>query len=337
MPTIKDVAKLAKVSPTTVSIVINGKAKERSIPDETCKAVFAAMDTLNYRPNLNARRLRSNDSARASISLFWPLNYLNYVMASVLSSLLQSFSDKDFHCQLTVESYDPEYPESVLERINFGYYDLAIIGCAPVNLIEKLDAVQTSIPVVFFNRESASHSFITSDTESMMKAAANAIYTKGYRDVGIFTNNTFASERRLNFFKDACLTLGINVADENIIVSDQKGTLELGATMMNDYLDSHRSPKVIFSNSDAIAIGALNACYLRGVHVPDDMEIISVELMDSQFSEHSTPPLTTIAVPTDQMCIRTADYIIDTLTNHSRVKLQRYCDYQLNMRKSFVL
>lgn len=73
MATIKDVAKQAGVSVTTVSIIINGKAEERKISAATQERVAEAMRDLGYQPNLSARRLRSQENERPVIAFFWPI------------------------------------------------------------------------------------------------------------------------------------------------------------------------------------------------------------------------------------------------------------------------
>ena len=75
MATIKDVAKKAGVSVSTVSIVINGKSKERSIPEATQEKVAKAMAELGYQPNQTARRLRTKDEQRPVIAFYWPLDF----------------------------------------------------------------------------------------------------------------------------------------------------------------------------------------------------------------------------------------------------------------------
>ncbi|RHQ18859.1 LacI family transcriptional regulator [Lachnospiraceae bacterium AM48-27BH] len=66
MATIKDVAKLAGVSVTTVSIIMNGKSGERKISAQTQERVQDAMRELGYQPNLTARRLRFQESKNLS-------------------------------------------------------------------------------------------------------------------------------------------------------------------------------------------------------------------------------------------------------------------------------
>ena len=70
MATIKDVAKAAGVSVTTVSIVINGKAEERAISEATINKIHKAMRELGYQPNLSARRLRTSEKPVPVIAFF---------------------------------------------------------------------------------------------------------------------------------------------------------------------------------------------------------------------------------------------------------------------------
>ena len=70
MPTQKDVANAAGVTPTTVSLILNGKAKERHIHPETVARVMEAMKELGYQPNTTARRLRSSGAERPIFALY---------------------------------------------------------------------------------------------------------------------------------------------------------------------------------------------------------------------------------------------------------------------------
>lgn len=66
MASIKDVAAKAQVSISTVSIIINGKSKERKISKETQEKVLNAMKELNYQPNLSAKKLRLADTKKTN-------------------------------------------------------------------------------------------------------------------------------------------------------------------------------------------------------------------------------------------------------------------------------
>ena len=87
MATIKDVAKAAGVSVTTVSIIINGKAEERKISEATRDRVLETMRELGYQPNLSARRLRNQDSKKPVIAFFWPIDYRTTILTSSVTMI----------------------------------------------------------------------------------------------------------------------------------------------------------------------------------------------------------------------------------------------------------
>ena len=75
MASIKDVAQLAGVSFSTVSIIINGKATERKISEETQKRVWEAMRKLQYRPNISAKKLKEGETDKLVVALFWSFDF----------------------------------------------------------------------------------------------------------------------------------------------------------------------------------------------------------------------------------------------------------------------
>ena len=76
MATIKELAAYTGLSPSTVSIVLGGKAEERGIPQATCQRVLEAARVLGYRPNLSARRLRDPQaSGGLVIAAFWAQDF----------------------------------------------------------------------------------------------------------------------------------------------------------------------------------------------------------------------------------------------------------------------
>lgn len=337
MATIKDVAKLAGVSPTTVSIVINGKAKERLISEETSKRIFSAMEALNYRPNMNARRLRSSDETKPTVAFFWPMDHLIHVMSIIINDLLNHIHAKEFACEFVVQTYEQDNCEQLAQQIIRNEYDAVIMGCASQSVIDYIDNLQTNCPIVFLNRTSATHSYATADQQKMMRATAEAVAKKGYREVGIFTPSyaNFAAERRLQFFKDACHEYDVATPERFIV--EAESTTEDGYRAMERYLAIDGHPRVIFSNSDIIALGALATCNRLGIRIPEELEILAIELMDPQFSEYSIPPLTTIAMPTNEMCSHIVEHLINRLKNKSQRVERIHCDAQLHIRKSFQL
>ena len=87
MATIREVAALAGVSLSTVSIVINGQAAERKITDATCKKVWDAVEQLGYHPNIAARKLRVPDSGTLTIALYWSNDFRTALLGRFLQGM----------------------------------------------------------------------------------------------------------------------------------------------------------------------------------------------------------------------------------------------------------
>ena len=154
MVTIKDVASFAQVSPTTVSLIINGKAEERRISPLTCERVMQAMNTLGYQPNLSARRLRSNEKLRPIIAFYWPMDYRTNILASFLSRFQGIIRRLGFDCELVVQTYENNALEKHSDGIIKNSYHAVIIGGASSQDIAYLETLKPQIPLVLINRTS---------------------------------------------------------------------------------------------------------------------------------------------------------------------------------------
>ena len=335
MATIKDVAKLAGVSPTTVSIVLNGKAEERKIPPETCKRIKEATDTLYYRPNMSARRLRSHESNKPTLALFWPMNYLIHIMAMIINGLLNQLDIMDFPCEFVVQTYENDHIDQSTALLIRNEYHAAIIGCASQRDIDFIDSISLNLPLVFLNRISRRYSYVAVDIKKMVRPAAEMFARKGYRNAGILTSSEshYASDLRVKYFREAGRELGLSVQDKHII--EAGNNLKEGFQGMKRYLAQPDRPRALFCNSDMIALGALSACQSSGIKIPGDIEIISVELMDPQFAEYSLPPLTTVSMPSRELSGRIVELIVGALREKSALNAQELYEPQIFIRESF--
>ena len=95
MSSIKDVAALAGVSLSTVSIVVNGKAKERKISEATQQRVLEAMQELSYIPNVSAKILRKGDTQKYVVALFWNFDFRGIMMHRFLFGLQKRIQEEN--------------------------------------------------------------------------------------------------------------------------------------------------------------------------------------------------------------------------------------------------
>ena len=227
MPTIKDVAAAAKVSPTTVSLVMNGRGPEHRIPESTIERIRTAMRELGYQPNLSARRLHDKDEHKPVIAFFWPLDYRANLMGYFLSLIQNALKEKGKDCELLVRPYiNDRISKSCSELIKSNYTG-AIIGAASEKDIRYLESLDLQLPLVLINRESNKFSTSGCDSNKIALQAASLIRQKGYKKIALIQSGTryMATSRRTEAFLFVCRQFGIQVPDSWIFhgINNPKG------------------------------------------------------------------------------------------------------------------
>ena len=98
MITIKDIAALTHISPSTVSIVLRGNGDARKISKETQTRIIETAQKLGYTPNIQAKVLREGMPARSIITLFWASDIRVHILSRFLNGLQTSLFLHDYHC-----------------------------------------------------------------------------------------------------------------------------------------------------------------------------------------------------------------------------------------------
>ena len=142
MPTIKDVAAAAGVSPTTVSLVMNGRGEQHRIPADTIARIQNAMRELGYQPNLSARRLRSSAERKPVIAFFWPLDYRANMLGHFLSLIQTALHEKNYDCELVVHPYTHDHIADACGALIHNNYTGAIIGAASEADVRHLETLR---------------------------------------------------------------------------------------------------------------------------------------------------------------------------------------------------
>lgn len=297
MATIKDVARQAGVSVTTVSIIINGKAEERKISSSTCERVQDAMRQLGYQPNLTARRLRFQENKKPVIAFFWPLDFRVMILASFLNALQLEIEQSDYDCELVVQTYKNDQLDQYDAAILKTGYSAIIIGGASKKDMAYLERISPQMPLVLINRESERFSTVQTDNKMIGLTAASQIRQRGYTEAVVFASEQtyLATSMRTQAFLDACTQMGLQVLPEFVIYSP--GNVESGTLAVTQYCQIPDPPKVIFCDSDSIALGALRAFHQRGIRIPDDVEILSIGMLAPELTANSIPSLSVIEMP----------------------------------------
>lgn len=335
MATIKDVAKVSGVSVTTVSIIINGKAEERKISAATQERVHDAMRQLGYQPNLTARRLRYQDAKKPVIAFFWPLDYRVMILASFLNALQLEIKQSGFDCELVVQTYEndklDQYDASILKN---GYNGIIVGACSKKDL-DYLEKLSPQMPLVMINRFSERFSTVCTNNREIGLLAARQIRQRGYTETAVFASqhSYIATGMRTQAFLDACSQMGLQVSPEFIFRGPS--TIEGGFQTAKSYCNFLNPPKIIFCDSDSIALGTLHFFHKNGIRVPEDVEILSIAMLENEYTAYSIPSLSVIEMPNREIGKAIIHLLQEKITTNSLDPVHITLDATLILRESF--
>ncbi len=282
--TIKDVAREAGVSISTVSNALNNVGV---ISEKTRRHVIEVAERLNYIPNRSGQALRMQD--KRAIGLF--VNELAGAYYGVLADSLQQECEKrGYELYIFITRND----ETVLQKILGNEVSAAVIFCnTSPQLVERLD--EMGFPAILLNTERCSDriSSVAFDSYHAGELAARYLTGLGHKRMMLVAGleHNYDSIHRERGF---CATLsqqGIPLhPDYRIEGSFARHT---AYSAMKAFLRSGKPlPDAIFATNDVSAYGCLEALRDEHIHVPDDVSLIGCD--DIELSEICTPSLTTI-------------------------------------------
>ncbi|MCP2202010.1 transcriptional regulator, LacI family [Lentzea flava] len=293
---IEEVARLAGVSKSTVSRVIND---EQYVSAKSREAVHAAIARLKYSPNQAARTLAgSKASAIALIVSEQGSRVLgDPFFAGVLRGVHAELTGR--HIQLLLMLSQPEGHDDLVTYLAGGHVDGALLvslhGDDP--LPGRLREI--GLPIVVGGRPLGSTSvpFVDSDNFTGGLEAARHLVSLGRDRIATVTGprDMAAGLDRLSGWRR-----GLGEAKMSAdLVAEADFTPESGARAMTELLDRAPDLDAVFVAADIIAVGALQVLHSRGRRVPEDVAVVGFD--DSLLASTATPPLTTVRQDVEQL------------------------------------
>jgi len=309
MATIKDVAQLAGVSITTVSHVIN---ETRFVSDELRTSVLAAVEELNYRPNVLARSLRRGETK--TIGLIVPDNS-NPFFAEVARIVEDVGFENGYSVILCNSDGNADKEAAYINVLITKQVDGVIFIAAGGKQEHLRELMAQHIPVVVADRDipQTLADVVLVNNEQGGYDAARYLITLGHRRVACIAgpSDVSPSADRVHGYRRALRESGIPVAQELIVSGDFRSPS--GETAMAQLLRLDEPPSAVFACNDVMAIGALRAVRSAGLQVPGDVSIIGFD--DISSASAVSPALTTIAQPIVELATQAAQFLISRIQN----------------------
>lgn len=303
---IRDVAERASVSPSTVSIVLNGNADKRKISKAMQNKVIKAMEELQYYPNNYAKYLRHGERPKYSIALFWSFDFRRVMMTRFLSGLQNGINESHADANIVVYPYTVGELKKHKDVLMNGSVNAAVIANADHSDIEFLEQEEVTARIVLYNREHHKFNSVNMDNVEIGRIAAEHLFSKGYRRPSvIYGDRNFAGAfLREQSFSDEVQKRGYKIPQSSLFEAENsaRGGFECAARILEKYGNhSTEMPDSFFCASDAIAIGFTNSLSSRGIRVPEDIGVIAIGNGEPQYSRYNNPSITVINIPMEDM------------------------------------
>ena len=316
-PTIKDIAKAAGVSISTVSRVLTSS---QTVDQEKKERVMKAVRELNYVPNNNARNLRKTQSQTVMILA---KTIENPFFQKIIHSLEKLLVLRGYSLEIrNVGKNDDEMELARKEAKNSNPCGIVLMGGTFGYTDEDFRAV--GIPCVLVTIKAHDRvnpefysSVIVDDVEEMKKATAylvglghrriGCIYTKNHEED---TPNTLRVRGYVQALKESRIGF-----DPQLIGAPLEGTqsgYEAGLNTMKRMMERNPDMTAVVAMSDVLAIGAAKAVVASGKRIPEDISIIGFDGTDE--AEYWNPSLDTVAQPAEEFAQKTADALMQMIT-----------------------
>ncbi len=297
------VAEHVGLSPAAVSRVLNNAPAAKSIPRATQERIFAAADTLNYRPNLLARSLRRGRSHTVGV-LVPELSegYTTLVLAGLEQGLLQA----GYFYNIISHHHRVE----LIEQARTMMIERAVDGFVAIDTVLRTHMQLPTVTISCPDKDA----WVTSIVLNHRRAAELAIdhlAGLGHRHIAIIKGQSFSSDTEPRFqaiqHAAARAHLKLNPALIAQLESDSPSH-EPGYFAAQRLLASKAPFTAIFAFNDVSAIGAVRALHEAGLRVPRDVSIVGFD--DVQSAAFQNPALTTVRQPLRTMGMLAAEAIV---------------------------
>lgn len=305
---VADVAEAAGVSVATVSRAFN-------LPDvvneEVRLRIIATAQKLGYAPNPAARALRSRKSHIVGAAIP-TLDYA--IFAQMINHFQDTFAKHGYMTIVLTTGFNHMNAyEKVKLLVDRGAEAILLVGAIEdPELIKYLKAPHIPVVTTYSYLPNEIVPCIGFDNRLATTSALDHLTGLGHTHFTMIAGSPEGSDRqrtRIAAYKKFIKAKGLSGADNVVIRSF---TIRDGADAMRTVLSDYPETTAIVCNADVTAFGVLSECKKLGIRVPEDISVLGFD--DSEYAAHLDPPLTTVAVPAEEMGRLGAEVLYRALT-----------------------
>lgn len=289
---VKDIAKIAGVSPSAVSVVLNGK---KGVSDETRKRILDIINSNNYVKTKKGKTYPKN------------ICFLKYKKHGMLVEQNEGFINQildaiEAECRATgyhlsmINSVN-DFAETI-KNIDFALYEGLIVLGTELEKEQYIYLNQIKKPYIVLDNtvQNFPCNSVAINNEETVYCALTHLAELGHKNIAYFHSNVSIANFEERYQSFVCYSKELGLEFKPEYEFNVPPTLVGAYVEMKKYLSSGVNlPSCAFADNDSIAIGSIKALLEFGYRVPEDISIIGFD--DIRFSEISSPPLTTMRIP----------------------------------------
>lgn len=329
--TIKEVAKEANVSPSTVSRVISNSSQ---ISEETKERVREAIKKLKYKPNAIARSLANKKSRILGVVL--PNEAQDLITNAFFIQAMKGMSRYAQNKKYYITYAFSEDEKTELEYMNNFITSNLVDGICLLRARTDDKSIkylrESDFPFVVIGRPEEADGTLWVDNDNFQAAynVANELIKKGHKNIAFLgaKKEWNLTKDRFNGFKVACEINGISVNDKSVVMMDDFN--EEDGRIATIKLLENIIPTAIIAEDDILAFGALKVLSEKNIK---GIEVIGFN--NNPLAEFQNPPLSSVDINADELGYYAAKILIDHLENNELSVDHYIIDSKLIKRESF--
>ena len=329
-PTIKEIAKRAKVSIATVSRALND---DERVTEETKQLINSISDQLNYRPNILARNFVKKKSN--IIGLILP-----EISDEFFTEIIQGIDEITFSFNYFTMVASSHKNKTIVESIS-TFIGSGMIGGLIILVPLFTDEIKKvlskpHIPVILICGDSTIKDFNTISIDNYQGSYDLTNYlicSKGYKKISYISGplNNIDAFLRKKGLQDACRENNISVEKEWIKEGDF--TRQSGETLCREILRGSKKPEIIVAANDMTAVGCYNVIKAHNLKIPADIAITGFD--DILLARYIEPGLTTVRANIEEVSKTAATMLMNKMKKQLKKEPQHIrIKTELVMRKS---
>ena len=306
---IVDIANKLNISKTTVSFILNGRAREKRISEELVERVLKFVKEVGYKPNSLAKSLRTGKSHIIGLMVE---NIADPFFANIARYIEDRAYKNGYRIIYCSTDNDADKTRDLIAMFRDRHVDGYIIA-PPVGVEEDIaELLKDDLPVVLFDRyfPGIDCSYVVTDNLDSTYTATEYLVEQGYKKIAFITLESHQTQMqaRLDGYKKALEQNNLNPYIKEVAFNQD---VKYMSEPIADFLKNNKDLDAIIFGTNRIGTCGLKVIQNLDIRIPDDVAIISFD--DHDVFELYSPSITAIAQPIEEIAANTINILLSKL------------------------